>query len=450
MNIKEINKQTLFNLYEQFPESLTGLSLKGRFLRYQGEEVDIGEFDINELINSNTTFASSISVLSAEDIFKIIRLHALKIKSKPPEKKETNEEKVASLKEENPLMQQVSIVTRVNDGIEEEFFNIVDSTGQDHLFRNDRSVDILAIYEELKYQNPSHHITPDELIAAINRKLYEISLDTARNISDNSQTTEEFANKMDIVNEPYQDDKMHNVYGNEAQDIAVIASSDNTSHQVVTFNNNEFGDLVVNNHTSNVAASNDPVSSSTTDSITTTNEQISHETSSYKISPQEESTPQIKENQEEEKKSNLLTPEQFYNLVNSSEALTEQQRLDVNLYYAYIGDLIIYEDYLLPDLQDMLNGFRAFVYELEYGSQKDAPLNEKQEEAITKHYELEAKKNESLDNETLDKINEDVKKLQYVKDNYTNNQGSISTVIAILLIIVTTVILAITTFTLLS
>ena len=92
--------------------------------------------------------------------------------------------------------------------------------------------------------------------------------------------------------------------------------------------------------------------------------------------------------------------------------LTEEQRHSVNLYYGYLGDLIIYEDYLVPELRKMLLDFKAYVYELQYGDVQ-VPLNEKQREAITKLEEMEHVDELSQDNLSPDKIDDSVKKLLY-------------------------------------
>ena len=82
MNILEINLKTLGDLYEQFPESFKDLSMNGNYLVYKEEQVDISKFNINDLLGSETAFAASLSVLTSEDIFRIIRLHAIQIESK--------------------------------------------------------------------------------------------------------------------------------------------------------------------------------------------------------------------------------------------------------------------------------------------------------------------------------------------------------------------------------
>ena len=53
MEILEINRNTLANLYEQFPDSFNGLGMSDKYLTYQGEKVDISEFNINDLLSGD-------------------------------------------------------------------------------------------------------------------------------------------------------------------------------------------------------------------------------------------------------------------------------------------------------------------------------------------------------------------------------------------------------------
>ena len=202
MDILEINKYTLANLYDQFPESFKDLTMDGNNLVYNGQSVDISKFNINDLLSEETNFAASLSVLSSEDIFKIIRLHSIHLESTLKNKND-NEQKIQIIKMENPLMQNINIVKRVVDGFDEEYINIVDSIGEDHLFKNDRNINVFDIYESLKIKYPGKNITPDELIEEIDRKLYEVNMRTAPDIIDDSKTSEDYLNKISRVHEPY-------------------------------------------------------------------------------------------------------------------------------------------------------------------------------------------------------------------------------------------------------
>ena len=452
MNTLSVNANTLAMLYERCPQSFDGITLDDKMLKYKNEEVDISSFNINDLLSDpNSHFAASLDTLSPEDVFKIIRLHATllggsKTITRGPEKDDESKKKIEVIKQENPLMRNISVVKKNDDGIKREYINIVASDGKDHLFPNDRNVNIFDIYELLKLQNGGT-VTPDELIAAVYRKLYDVKLDTAENLMDKETTSEDFANKLGRVNEPYKNDKTTDVVASEEHDIAIIADkTDPGNHRVVTFDQNEFGDLVVNEHDQNVAGT-DIISRNSTNSTVVA--------SSAGIDETVESNNEIFEKDEERIEALLITTQEFYDLLNSPESLSEEQTASVNLYYGYLGDLIIYEDYLVEELRKMLQDFRAYVYELEYGD-VHVPLNEKQRGAITKLEEMEKVDELSQGNLEPDKVDDSVKKLQRIRpvDNYQrydeDNAGMVSTVQVIAFIIGIAIILTAVTLYLLN
>ena len=159
---------------------------------------------------------------------------------------------------------------------------------------------------------------------------------------------------------------------------------------------------------------------------------------------------------EEEIAAILITTQEFYDLLNSPNSLSEDELVSVNLYYAYLGDLILYEEYLVPELKKMLQDFRAYVYELEYGD-VHVPLNEKQREATAKLKEMEEAKKSLEESVTEEKINDGVKKLQRVMpaDNYVakeneDNAGMVSVIQVVAFIIGISIILTAVTLYLIS
>lgn len=439
MDILEINRNTLANLYDQFPESFKDLNLEGNNLVYNGQSIDISKFNINDLLGGETHFAASLSVLSSEDIFKIIRLHALHLESALSNVKDDNESKIDIIKRDNPLMRNISIVKRTKNEFEQEYINIVDSHGEDHLFKNDRNVNVFDIYESLRIKYSGRDVTPDELIEEIKRRLYEVSMQLAPDLIARSNVSEDFSNKMKRVNEPYKDDKSVNVYGNEEHDIAIVRDiHDSNNHSVVTFDENKFGDLVVQSHEQNVVG---------TDTTITDGSNMEETTSDNGTDEQAGSDVDVFEKDEEEVVAVLISSREFYELLDSPEELTEEQRKSVDLYYAYLGDLILYEDYLLPELKQILNDFRGYVYELQYGELAEdqiRQINDKQQEAIKKAEAMELAAVNIDQNELTDeKAKESVKKLEKVApvNNYSDNTGSISTLQVLAVIIGVSIIL---------
>ena len=123
MNTLEVNANTLAVLYEQSPQSFEGITLDQNLLKYNGEEVDISSFNINDLLADNNNFASSLGNLAPEDVFKIIRLHATLLSgstiTRGPAKdgEDESQKKIETIKQENPLMRNISIVKKNDQGI---------------------------------------------------------------------------------------------------------------------------------------------------------------------------------------------------------------------------------------------------------------------------------------------------------------------------------------------
>ena len=343
-------------------------------------------------------------------------------------------------------MKNISIATRRINGSLVEYINIVDSNGESHLFENDRNVNIFNIYEELKLRSAGRDITPDELIYEIDRRLYQIRMQKAGSIMDSSNTSEDFSNKIKRVNEPYKNDRTTDVFGNEEHDVAIVSDLDDpTNHKVVTFDKNEFGDLVLESHEQNVVG---------TDTTLSRDGKVENSTSEAGM----EGTlteGEVFKKDKIEVAALLISTQEFYDLLNSPEELTEEQRKSVDLYYGYFGDLILYEDYLLPELKQILEDYRRYVYELQFGEVpegQERKINSKQQEAVDKSYELEQKAAEVQQEELTDeKVKEGVKKLELMRPvNDYGNTGSISIIQVLAIIIGVSIILTAVTLYLLG
>ena len=438
MNIIEVNRNTLAALYEKNSSSFDGITLDGNMLKHGNEEVDISKYNINDLLTDNENFAASLGSLSPEDVFKIIRLHATLLGTSkgitrgPAKSEDDSQQKIEEIKLENPLLKSISIAYKDDEGIKREYINIVGSDGKDHLFPNDRNVNVFMIYDFLKLQKGGTDVTPDELIDAVYRKLYDVHLSTAEDLRDKDSTSVDFKNKIERINEPYKDSKTVSVVGDEKHDIAIISDMDDpTNHKVVTFNQNKFGDLVVNQHGNDTSED------------------------EYKMKQVDEVYD--KEQDEEEVVALLINTQEFYDLINSPKLLTEEERNSVNLYYGYLGDLMMYEDYLVPELRKMLQDFKDFVYELQYGD-VHIPLNDKQRESIDKLTDMETAVKEADESKLQHSMDtEKIKRLERIgpADNYgvpidEDNAGMVSTIQVLAFIIGIAIILTAITLYLIS
>ncbi len=429
MEILENNRIILDNIYKQSPNSVGQLKLEGNFLVYNNEMVDISEFNLNELMLGDSQFSSSLDTLSSEDVFRIIRLHAAlmgngKMRTVSEVK---SEKKIEIIKQENPLMKSISLVSRPNGVGVDEFINIVDSTGENHLYKNDVNVNVFDIYDRLKAIK-GENITPDELIAEVDRKLYEIRMTNAERVVDNSSVSEDFSNKMNRVNDPYKTDNTVQVMGNEQEDIAIVADQlDSSKNQIKTFDTDN-GDLVINSHGQNVSEVNTTQVSGEDKTVVDSNQSVTSNGDSSREVTQEEKKDEVIQ---------LIPFEDFKKLYDPSYVVdfTPEEKKNVELYYAFFGDLILYEDYLLPELREILGKLRAFVTEVEVNLENVENATKRQRELIDKRAELEEKgKNNAISND-LGKEQEYVKQLLFKKPDESGSIGTLQVLMFIVIII---------------
>jgi hypothetical protein len=235
---------------------------------------------------------------------------------------------------------------------------------------------------------------------------------------------EEFKNKMAYQDQMYIGDKSISVYGNEEHDITLINDdTDVSEHQVLTYDNNEHGDVVATTHNQNV------------NGVQTVNGE--GETVSETNGVDEEVTPtsdtiDVEDDKKDEVESILIPVEQFYSILDSGAEMDDKMRHSVDLWYAFLQDLVLYEDFLNPELKDVLNGYRVYVEQLQL---YDGTLNANQVEACDNLVLFEAKKQETVISK--DGV-EKVQQLQYVLKPKTMPQDeaafvSYAQVIAIIL-----------------
>ena len=432
MDILEVNRDILDNMRIQFPESVEGLSLDGNNLVYRGETCDISHFNLNDLLMGDSQFANSLSVLSGEDVFRIIRLHTIMM-SKTSDvslKKNDSKKKVELIQQENPLMRNISIVERHNGIDIDEYINIVDSKGENHLFRNETGVDVFSIYEMLKAQK-GDQVTPDDLITAIHRRIHEVRMSNASDVMETDKVSEDFSNKLKQVNDPYKTNNSYKVSGNEQDDIAIVTDLSNPQKsEIKTFDQRD-GDLIINSHGQNVHET-------TTSKVQGEERTTVDQTSS--ITNDTASEKGIVDNKEQQDLIHLMPLAEFFRLYSPSNTtpFSAEERKNVDLYYDYFGDLILYEDYLLPELRAVLNSIRNFVIEIEVNLEDLEQATQRQRELVQKRDELEEKKNSKDVSNDLNKEQEYVKKLMLEKPN---ESGSISTLQVLVIIIGVAIIL---------
>ena len=158
----------------------------------------------------------------------------------------------------------------------------------------------------------------------------------------------------------------------------------------------------------------------------------------------------------EEEIVNLISLDEFIRLVNSNQELSPNQQEDLRTYYAFLGDLMTYEEYLLPELMEVLNTFRAFILDLNVKLENgEEALTINQEDALRKSEELETKAlqahdkvvNNELDFEKTAERNYQ-RSLKLERKYQSSSEGFISTFAIISIIVIVVIIMTIITLAL--
>lgn len=208
--------------------------------------------------------------------------------------------------------------------------------------------------------------------------------------------------------------------GNEEHDILI-----SNDHTVSSFSTNEYGDMVQQNHKSG---------------------NVSEENENYTVQTEQNEEIVNNSEQDEEVKVQLISEEEFYHLINSEMSLSQKEQEQVDLFNSYLGELMIYRDYLLPKLRDILARFENTIMNFELAEEET--LNQNQQRELAKYYELRQKKDE-IELENREKTKEEVMRLEYkLPENY--NSGHVNYIAIIVAILIVAGALSLVVFTLMK
>lgn len=294
--------------------------------------------------------------------------------------------RLEAIQQENPAMNAITIVTEQTEVGERQYFNITDLQGKPHAFFNDNNIDVLDIYDGLKAKSKKQ-VTPNQLIGAINRKIHEVKVGTVVN-------TEETK----VVKEPKVEEKSALLFG--VEEVPEIFKPIEQS-QVVT---------PVKEQVKETPKKEVPVMHNTeiVEPILVPKQPV--------VQQQVKKDPEVQE--VENRITRLIPISEFYRILDGGAKMDAKTRMAVNLWYAYFGELIIYEDFLNGELKDILNGFRNYVVALQISDH--VILNANQVEACDRLYDLEASKHNYVIGQGQVNTNENTKAnvLTYsLKDN---------------------------------
>lgn len=421
------NQETLAKIKEANP-NLNDIIIDGNLMYFNGQSIDISNFSISSLMSDELPFANDLTTLTSEDVFKIISLHALTVNSKEKDDIDKAKEEL-NIKDSGKMNAHVFYK---NDefGKRKQYINVVDSTGRNNVFVND----VPEIYENIEIfvesVNSTENINAEELCRELNRKFKNVRLEDTYDLLHSEKTSKDFTNKINNFESQHKNDK-HFAVGNEEEDILI-----SNDHTVASYERDADGNLIQENFANN---SNNEQGSNPTDETSDTTD----------VTPNVEGSEQnrdtfLNNDVDQFVAIKLISFEKFENLINSIEEHTEQEEYEIGLFNSYLGELMLYRDYLLPDLRDVLSRFESLMEKFEVAEENT--LNQNQTNELNKYHEL-AEKNEITKNEKR-KLDMDlmVKKLEYQKPDI--NGGKVKTKVLIIIMLVVLALLAVACVTL--
>lgn len=424
----KLNEYALKKLQEKNP-NLMDISIKGNLLFYEGKTIDISNFSIGELMTDELPLINNINSLNSEDVFTIIELHALLINSKI--KMMNDSKKQQATFQSNKSNQLFAQTFKKFDqlGREKQYIHVVDSFGKDNVYVNERHESFDDMDEFINNVCNTSTLSPEELCNFLEQKFRKIHLTDTYDLARDSKTNEDFNNKIRNFDEQHRNDRNFAV-GNVEEDILI-----SNDHTISSYKRDREGNLIQENF------ANAEIKRTMTDSVPTHNheETEKHEEIQNQQSSNNDRDSFVNNEVDEFKIINLISFEEFSNLINSEDEYTQKEEYEIGLFNGYLEKLMLYEDYLLPDLQRILNMFKHMIEVFEVA--EDGTLNRNQNKELNKFYEMQ-EKNEKIkkDNNQLQEVNSNVNKLILQKPNI--NSGYIKTKILIIVMLVTAALLS--------
>lgn len=424
----KLNEYALKKLQEKNP-NLMDISIKGNLLFYEGKTIDISNFSIGELMTDELPLINNINSLNSEDVFTIIELHALLINSKI--KMMNDSKKQQATFQSNKSNQLFAQTFKKFDqlGREKQYIHVVDSFGKDNVYVNERHESFDDMDEFINNVCNTSTLSPEELCNFLEQKFRKIHLTDTYDLARDSKTNEDFNNKIRNFDEQHRNDRNFAV-GNVEEDILI-----SNDHTISSYKRDREGNLIQENF------ANAEIKRTMTDSVPTHNheETEKREEIQNQQSSNNDEDSFVNNEVDEFKIINLISFEEFSNLINSEDEYTQKEEYEIGLFNGYLEKLMLYEDYLLPDLQRILNMFKHMIEVFEVA--EDGTLNRNQNKELNKFYEMQ-EKNEKIkkDNNQLQEVNSNVNKLILQKPNI--NSGYIKTKILIIVMLVTAALLS--------
>ena len=381
------------NQINQSPE-FKKFDIKDNQIGFNGQLIDFTYFDFYDFYAKNPNFKNNLPNLNAEAIFEILQIHA-KFYDEENKKQEMTTEDFDNLTKDNEILQKFHLIhnNKKVEGVVKNYIHYQDKSGKNYLLSDTNGEDVLKAYDAL-LAGRGQDFTEAELFAYLNSGKKSITLECLNEALMRNNATEEHLNNLKLLN-----DRNHAIgntldtpLGNDEEKIYI------SNGVIITFNLNKHNEYVKESH------------------------EVSGESKDVSI----ESSVQ-EEKIVEKEKIPLISFEEYSELIFKQSPYTEEEENKIKIFENYIFDVIVYKDYLIPEIYEYYTQFcnlTNYLYAIKDPTQNIIDTIKRYEDMFARS-----------ENVVLENVPEKVAKLIRTNPNL-DKAGSTSTAIYITILII--------------
>lgn len=381
------------NQINQSPE-FKKFDIKDNQIGFNGQLIDFTYFDFYDFYAKNPNFKNNLPNLNAEAIFEILQIHA-KFYDEENKKQEMTTEDFDNLTKDNEILQKFHLIhnNKKVEGVVKNYIHYQDKSGKNYLLSDTNGEDVLKAYDAL-LASRGQDFTEAELFAYLNSGKKSITLECLNDALMRNNATEEHLNNLKLLN-----DRNHAIgntldtpLGNDEEKIYI------SNGVIITFNLNKHNEYVKESH------------------------EVSGESKDVSI----ESSVQ-EEKIVEKEKIPLISFEEYSELIFKQSPYTEEEKNKIKIFENYIFDVIVYKDYLIPEIYEYYTQFcnlTNYLYAIKDPTQNIIDTIKRYEDMFARS-----------ENVVLENVPEKVAKLIRTNPNL-DKAGSTSTAIYITILII--------------
>ena len=327
-------------VFKQVKGNYPNINVVNNELIYNGKRIDLSKISLQEILSR-----PNVKTLEESNFVHLIELEVL-----AHEKIQEEQEALQKLSENNPTIKNLALVSLEHNGEMKKYVHYIDDMGTDHILYNFLPADVLSVYKNLLETNGGK-VTEKDLYDALQRKMYEVNLEASYKAGEKTeQFDQEIAYHEKSVNQ-------NGSYAKKNDEHELLISN----HKIYSTYQDKNGNLYRNMN-----------------SMSDNQENLSKE---------EMTSSSVKEEEKEESMVLSLSEKEFYELLSLDRAYTEEEMLEMNLYYAFLYDIMVYQDYVSEEVLLFLNHYNQVMESFKLIEQNGV-LNENQQTALQKREEM--------------------------------------------------------------